>query len=360
MDLSTAKWLSELEMDDPALNYKWPEMMNSIDQSVNDDVFFDQFASIYQSTCTEEEKQPYAASQTATTSILIKPSIQLNKKQNTSQRLTSSPLPRIISFGNFNDIEKPKYTSVKTESYDMTMPLGSINSFGEQYGTEYGIEPFHKKGLFRTPLQAQDHVLSERKRREKLSQHFISLSAIVPDLKKWDKASIIGGAIKRIKQLEERIKLFEERKSKRKPRPEESSIVSGKRGRPRTYNYEDASSCGEIENVIFDDSSCDDQQYSSSSAAAENIELRISGGDVLIRVQCKKQKEIMLGFFSEMEKINYLTITNSNFMPFGEGMLLISAVAQMDEEFSMAADDIANDIRKALLKPFNFHWQFGN
>jgi hypothetical protein len=32
--------------------------------------------------------------------------------------------------------------------------------------------------------QAHDHIVAERKRREKLSQRFIALSALVPNLKK--------------------------------------------------------------------------------------------------------------------------------------------------------------------------------
>lgn len=32
--------------------------------------------------------------------------------------------------------------------------------------------------------QTQDHIMAERKRREKLSQHFIALSSLIPDLKK--------------------------------------------------------------------------------------------------------------------------------------------------------------------------------
>lgn len=38
--------------------------------------------------------------------------------------------------------------------------------------------------MSRSPLLAQDHVIAERKRREKLSQKFIALSAVVPGLKK--------------------------------------------------------------------------------------------------------------------------------------------------------------------------------
>lgn len=36
----------------------------------------------------------------------------------------------------------------------------------------------------RNALQAQDHVIAERKRREKLSQRFIALSSLIPGLKK--------------------------------------------------------------------------------------------------------------------------------------------------------------------------------
>lgn len=36
----------------------------------------------------------------------------------------------------------------------------------------------------RTPLQAQEHVTAERKRREKMGELFISLSKLVPGLKK--------------------------------------------------------------------------------------------------------------------------------------------------------------------------------
>ncbi|XP_057953597.1 LOW QUALITY PROTEIN: transcription factor bHLH25-like [Malania oleifera] len=62
----------------------------------------------------------------------------------------------------------------------------------------------------RTPSLAQEHVMAERRRREKLSQRFIALSALVPGLKKMDKASVLGDAIKYLKHLQERVKSLEE------------------------------------------------------------------------------------------------------------------------------------------------------
>lgn len=36
----------------------------------------------------------------------------------------------------------------------------------------------------RKPVHAQEHVLAERKRREKISERLIALSAVIPNLKK--------------------------------------------------------------------------------------------------------------------------------------------------------------------------------
>lgn len=133
-----------------------------------------------------------------------------------------------------------------------------------------------------------------------------------------DKASVIEGAIKYLKQLEERIKKYEEEEEqegdKKRKRREESAVSSK---RPRAfYNYDDASSSVENSDGSFEQSSPD-------------IEVRTSGEEVLLNVLCKKHSGIMVGFLSQLEKF-HLSITSSSFMPFGEGMLLITAVAQVN------------------------------
>lgn len=50
--------------------------------------------------------------------------------------------------------------------------------------TKYVPDPKRGSSVTRSTRHAQDHVIAERKRREKLNQRFIALSALLPGLKK--------------------------------------------------------------------------------------------------------------------------------------------------------------------------------
>ena len=81
--------------------------------------------------------------------------------------------PSILSFSNLPPV-KPK------EEVGFSVTRGSKRSSDSPVTQEA-----KKVNLgTRPPAQAQDHIIAERKRREKLSQKFIALSAIIPGLKK--------------------------------------------------------------------------------------------------------------------------------------------------------------------------------
>ncbi|GKU86295.1 hypothetical protein SLEP1_g835 [Rubroshorea leprosula] len=57
-----------------------------------------------------------------------------------------------------------------------------------------------------------NHVEAERQRREKLNQRFYALRAVVPNISKMDKASLLGDAITYINDLQMRIRVLEAEK----------------------------------------------------------------------------------------------------------------------------------------------------
>nr|XP_010906882.1 basic helix-loop-helix protein A isoform X2 [Elaeis guineensis] len=69
-----------------------------------------------------------------------------------------------------------------------------------------------RKGMPQEELSA-NHVLAERRRREKLNEKFIILRSLVPFVTKMDKASILGDTIEYVKQLRRHIQDLESRNS---------------------------------------------------------------------------------------------------------------------------------------------------
>ncbi|KAK6142479.1 hypothetical protein DH2020_022827 [Rehmannia glutinosa] len=179
----------------------------------------------------------------------------------------------------------------------------------------------------RTPLQAQDHVMAERKRRQNLTRLFVSLSKVVPGLKKLDKVSLLEDAINHLKALQERVKILEEKKEIKR-----SSSID-------IDDYNESSTNNNTENTI-------------ESVDPEIIKVRISNKHVLIKIYCKKQNGLMSRIPSEMEKMN-LSVMDMRIMPFGGAALDITIHAEMQKEFGGTVKDIVDQLHTVLLNPRN-------
>ncbi|MED6210470.1 hypothetical protein PIB30_064376, partial [Stylosanthes scabra] len=71
-----------------------------------------------------------------------------------------------------------------------------------------------------------NHVLAERRRREKLNERFIILRSLVPFVTKMDKASILGDTIEYVKQLRRKIQDLEARNRQIEAEPQRSKTPS--------------------------------------------------------------------------------------------------------------------------------------
>ncbi|KAI7745990.1 hypothetical protein M8C21_026854, partial [Ambrosia artemisiifolia] len=177
------------------------------------------------------------------------------------------------------------------------------------------------KNTSRRVAPYQDHILAERKRREKLSEKFIALSALIPNLKKMDKASVLGDAIEYMKTLQEKVKTLEEETSKR------ANLESRR--------FEMVANGGEM--------SSSDENISCFSEQIPEIKARFIGNDVLIRIHCEKKPGVLEKTLAEIEKLR-LSVINSNAVIFANSMLHITVVAQMDKDLTMTTKDFVTNL----------------
>lgn len=384
MDVSSA-WLSELEMEDVS-----PTMFGS-DQ--------------WRATCLEDEDaldfdfKPLSSGESYSSPVIsplaaaaaseahaaeMPPTKQIGahswtSKPNPPSRIiyfggSGSPPPSANSqppwYGKVDGIARPKNEPEKTAApgpsssvFPLFLNSEVVDDYRDQCSNgnnyrHYGggdvaaarTAAVRSASTSRTPLHAHDHVMAERKRREKLSQRFISLSAIVPGLKKTDKASVLGDAIKYLKQLQERVRTLEEQTRKRKV---ESVLVVNKKSQIASSDENCSSSSDENSGGGV---SCLNQ------LELPVIEAKVSDNDVLIRIHCEKKKKkkrkeeekekeggVIANVLAEIEKLR-LTVINSSVMPFGDYAIHVTVVAKMDEDFCMTVKDLGSNLRRAILK----------
>uniref|UniRef100_I1R849 BHLH domain-containing protein n=1 Tax=Oryza glaberrima TaxID=4538 RepID=I1R849_ORYGL len=150
------------------------------------------------------------------------------------------------------------------------------------------------------PGYVQDHIIAERRRREKINQRFIELSTVIPGLKKMDKATILGDAVKYVKELQEKVKTLEE---------------------------EDG---GRAAAMVVRKSSCSGRQCDGEGRGSRvpEMEVRVWERSVLVRVQCGNARGLLVRLLSEVEELR-LAITHTSVMPFPASTVIITITAKL-------------------------------
>ncbi|KAJ4762629.1 basic helix-loop-helix (bHLH) DNA-binding superfamily protein [Rhynchospora pubera] len=334
-----AQWFSDLELDNPSFFNQW--------QGDCYDLFSEQLAVVSDQSQNHGLLQSISSeSNTNTAPIKFSAPVDIPERPKKIAKTTSwdsgvteqsSTSPTILSFG------VPTVTaqvhagfyggvtgSVKQPKQEVVDAVGN-NKRG--YDAMVGGEGLRKGGSHTG--SSQEHILAERKRREKLSQKFIALSKIVPGLKKMDKASVLGDAIKYLKELQDKVQDLEAQAIKKTV---ESAVIVKK---SQLVSDED----DEADN----NSSCDENfnNQGSLSKGLPEIEAKMSERTVLIKVHCENRKGALVKVLAQIEALG-LSITSTNVMPFAGSSLDITAMAQVEEEFSMSVKDVVKKLNKAF------------
>lgn len=135
-----------------------------------------------------------------------------------------------------------------------------------------------------------------------------------------DKASVLGDAIKYLKQLQEKVKSLEEEQAKTKS--VESVMIVKKCQVVFGDNHDDE--CEDHNDHCNTCSSDSDEQVQ----PLPEIEARLFERSVLIRIHCEKSKGVLDKAIALIETL-HLTITNSSALTFGTCALDITIIAQV-------------------------------
>lgn len=323
MEISNISCLTELGMDDHGFIHQWP--VNSLDDLSR--------GSMAAAFGNQEFHQSFSQSMFNYKRTLESKTDPWNycKFDQISNPPMSNNLHLVSSnYTNQIGIAKPKEetwsTSIPIFPSDSVISQPSIRAQNYVSKASQGAKRICTNERLTQP---QDHIMAERKRREKLSQRFIALSALVPGLKKMDKASVLGDAIKYLKQLQDQVKTLEEQTRKKSM----ESVIFVKK-------YE---LCADSESSSSDENlSC-----GPTDEPLPEIEARFSDKEVLIRVHCERKKGILDKIVSEIEKLN-LSVVNSSAMAFGDSAIDITIIAQMDEAFTTSLKDFVKNLRAAF------------
>ncbi|KAK7346098.1 hypothetical protein VNO80_20612 [Phaseolus coccineus] len=117
-----------------------------------------------------------------------------------------------------------------------------------------------------------NHVEAERQRREKLNQRFYALRAVVPNVSKMDKASLLGDAISYINELKSKLSELESEKGELEKQLE---LATKNRSRPSPPPGPPPSN--------------KEAKETTSKLIDLEVEVKIIGWDAMIRIQCSKK-----------------------------------------------------------------------
>ncbi|KAG8373811.1 hypothetical protein BUALT_Bualt11G0063900 [Buddleja alternifolia] len=329
MDCSELSWLSEMGLDNSIFMDHCDQFMDSFDEEIAAVLGQDHLEN-----CLDNNNNSSPSSTLINPSCnsinSMEPPTKLQKPNNFSNFATihnnnnnidrvayNSSSPIILNFGNGKCPENPQ--QVKKLNPDEE---AAVNE--EQLKR---AQTTKKPGRVRPPSQTYDHIIAERKRREQLSQRFVTLSTIVPGLKKMDKTSVLGDAIKYLKHLQERVKILEEQATKQTM----ESVVLVKKSQI----------------MLEDEGSSDEKSGCYDEQPLPEIEARVCNNHILLRVHCEKQKGVLVNLLNKVEKLN-LSVVNTNVTPFGSLALDITILAEMEKEFSLTVKEVVKRLRAAL------------
>ncbi|KAG6431502.1 hypothetical protein SASPL_109581 [Salvia splendens] len=166
-----------------------------------------------------------------------------------------------------------------------------------------------------------NHVEAERQRREKLNQRFYALRAVVPNVSKMDKASLLGDAIAYINELKLKVQSVESDKEELKRELESTAPAPA------------PTRLGQNSNAKID----------------MEVDVKIIGWDAMIRVQCNKKNhpaaKLMVALRELELDVNHASVSVVNDLMIQQATVKMEARLYTQEQLRVALMSKVAEIR---------------
>ncbi|QCD85042.1 transcription factor MYC2 [Vigna unguiculata] len=169
----------------------------------------------------------------------------------------------------------------------------------------------YKEGMrLETDEIGMNHVMSERRRRAKLNERFLTLRSMVPSISKDDKVSILDDAIEYLKKLERRIKELEVQRGMTNMEPgtrrSPQDMVERTSDHYFSKNHNGKKSVAKKRKVCgVDETGKEINSDALKGSYANDITVRTSDNEIVIEMKCPSRTGRLLEI---MEAVNSLSI----------------------------------------------------
>ncbi|CAN6268859.1 unnamed protein product [Urochloa humidicola] len=179
----------------------------------------------------------------------------------------------------------------------------------------------------------KNHVMSERKRREKINELFLVLKSLVPSIHKVDKASILAETIAYLKELQGRVQELESSKESIISRQPETTSETVRKKVSAGAKRKGSELGGGMERELSKD-------------GTSNVTVTVSDKDVLLEVQCRWEELLMTRVFDAIKSLHLDVLSVQASAP--DGFMGLKIRAQFAGSATVVPWMISEALRKAI------------
>ncbi|XP_022761049.1 transcription factor FAMA-like isoform X2 [Durio zibethinus] len=198
--------------------------------------------------------------------------------------------------------------------------------------------------------QRMTHIAVERNRRKQMNEHLRVLRSLMPGsyVQRGDQASIIGGAIEFVRELEQLLQCLESQKRRRlygeasRQMGDTSSMAIQQQQQQQPFFPPTSLPNDQIKLVDYDTGLREETAENKSCLA--DVEVKLLGFDAMIKILCRRRPGQLVKTIAALEDLQ-LNILHTNITTI-EQTVLYSFNVKVASESRFSAEDIASSVQQ--------------